>query len=316
MRILAVDDQPLFIAIIRDTLEPRGYALSYAATAQACLKALSRERFDLLLLDRWLGEVDGVELMRGLRSRLEYRDMPIVLQTSSSSPAAVKEGLDAGAFYYLTKPYAADVLVAVVEAALADAARIADLRSQVAGARQASKLLKAATLEFSTLGEAEAASRLLAEAFADPHRVITGLTELCVNAIEHGNLGLSYEDKSRLLPQGRWQETLEARAKDPVYSTRKARAEFRCTDELTWVRITDEGAGFDWTRYLDFDPARAGHAHGRGIALARMVSFDEVHFLGRGNQVEATVRRAPAPDSPARERRRDNPGDAESVLHR
>lgn len=46
------------------------------------------------------------------------------------------------------------------------------------------------------------------------------------------------------------------------------------------MTITDQGEGFAWERYLEMDPSRAFDTHGRGIAMARMISFDSVEYRG------------------------------------
>lgn len=56
--------------------------------------------------------------------------------------------------------------------------------------------------------------------------------------------------------------------------------------------IRDQGDGFDWSKYLDFSPERAFDTHGRGIALARKLSFDSFEYLGNGNTVIAAIHRA------------------------
>ena len=57
--------------------------------------------------------------------------------------------------------------------------------------------------------------------------------------------------------------------------------------------ISDQGDGFDWQPYLDIDLSRIFDTHGRGIAMARGLSFDQVEFLGKGNQVRVTVLKKP-----------------------
>jgi hypothetical protein len=55
------------------------------------------------------------------------------------------------------------------------------------------------------------------------------------------------------------------------------------------VKITDQGDGFAWGKYLEFDPARAFDFHGRGIAISKVWCFDKLEYLGKGNSVVATV---------------------------
>ena len=126
---------------------------------------------------------------------------------------------------------------------------------------------------------------LLAHAYPDANRVVTGILELTLNAIEHGNLNIGYKEKSRLIEEERLDNEIERRLSDPLYSSREATAQFvRHTDKLS-LHITDQGNGFEWRKYLNFDPERAFDTHGRGIAMANKVSFDQIEYRGNGNQV-------------------------------
>ena len=62
---------------------------------------------------------------------------------------------------------------------------------------------------------------------------------------------------------------------------------FERKERELYFHIRDEGEGFDWRSYLQFDPERAFDTHGRGIALARNLSFARLIYQGRGNEVLA-----------------------------
>ena len=62
----------------------------------------------------------------------------------------------------------------------------------------------------------------------------------------------------------------------------------RNQDEIC-VIIKDQGNGFDWNKYLDFSPERATHSHGRGIAMSRMIAFDDITFVEPGNEVHCKI---------------------------
>lgn len=125
----------------------------------------------------------------------------------------------------------------------------------------------------------------------DPPAVSLGLNELLLNAIEHGNLKISYAEKSGLLESGTWLEEIARRHLDPTLSERKARVGLTCGKKIITVRIVDEGAGFDWVPYLSIAPERAFHLHGRGIIMARQLSFRNLEYHGNGNIVEAAFGR-------------------------
>jgi anti-sigma regulatory factor (Ser/Thr protein kinase) len=63
------------------------------------------------------------------------------------------------------------------------------------------------------------------------------------------------------------------------------------------LTIRDEGDGFAWQKYLDFDPERAFDPNGRGIAMARMMSFDAVEYQGNGNTVVLKITKSAPPES-------------------
>jgi anti-sigma regulatory factor (Ser/Thr protein kinase) len=73
------------------------------------------------------------------------------------------------------------------------------------------------------------------------------------------------------------------------YVNRWIEVDFKRLPEQIQVTFSDQGAGFEWSRYLDFDPDRAFDPHGRGIAMAKKLSFDHLEYLGCGNQVRVSV---------------------------
>jgi anti-sigma regulatory factor (Ser/Thr protein kinase) len=64
-------------------------------------------------------------------------------------------------------------------------------------------------------------------------------------------------------------------------------------EEAIDITVTDQGPGFDWQAYLTLDESRAFDSHGRGIAMARMLSFDKLEYRGCGNQVVCTINTVP-----------------------
>ena len=156
-------------------------------------------------------------------------------------------------------------------------------------------MLEEGLFRFRDLDQARLLASFLARACPEPARTVTGLQELLANAVEHGNLGLSYGDKSALLKEGTWDQEIQRRLDLPEYRGRSAQVRFiREADRLSFT-LQDQGAGFDWRGYLDFAPERAFDLHGRGIALARRMSFDSLEYQGNGNTVVASVSLSPAP---------------------
>lgn len=111
------------------------------------------------------------------------------------------------------------------------------------------------------------------------------LRELLLNAIEHGNLGLSFEDKANALAAGTWKQTVATRAKLAPYSDRSTRVTAIWEPHRVAFAIADEGAGFDWRALPDpTDPDNILRDNGRGVLMARL-SVDSLEYNATGNQV-------------------------------
>lgn len=291
-RILVVDDEPLNLEIIAEHLEDTRYALEFAANGAQAWEMLDRDpaRFDLVLLDRMMPVMNGMEMLTKVKADGRFRHLPVVMQTAAAAKDQVAEGLRQGAYYYLTKPFERVVLLAIVEAAL-EQTRI---RASFLKERLDYSTLTAAEFRFRTLEEARRLAGFLARLTHQPDQAILGLCELMINAVEHGNLEISYAEKSALNEAGTWRAEVERRLALPQYAQRVATAKFRRLDDRLEFEIADQGAGFDWRQYLEMSPERAYDSHGRGIAMARIVSFSEVNYSGNGSVVTAIVPITPA----------------------
>jgi hypothetical protein len=114
---------------------------------------------------------------------------------------------------------------------------------------------------------------------------------LLFNAVEHGNLGLSYEEKTRLKWEDGWEQEVERRLALPENASKFASIRLDVGASEVVFTVQDTGAGFDWNAYLEFSPDRAFDPNGRGIAMARSLSFSNLEYQGNGNTVVARVAR-------------------------
>ncbi|EMJ96728.1 7TM diverse intracellular signaling domain-containing protein [Leptospira alstonii] len=126
--------------------------------------------------------------------------------------------------------------------------------------------------------------------FTDPTAALsirTSLREMLVNAIEHGNLNISEEDKARCLKNGNYFQFILARQNDPYYRDKKILVEYFLSGQKVGYRITDEGKGFNHARTvrnaLSKTDENAALRTG-GIAFA-LSAFDVVKFNSTGNRV-------------------------------
>jgi len=115
VRVLLVEDDAALAQGIRMALRGEGYTLDWVADGLAAEHALALERFDLVLLDLGLPRLDGLDLLRRLRSQPDSQ-VPVLVLTSRDAKADRIQGLDAGADDYLVKPCDLDELKARIRA--------------------------------------------------------------------------------------------------------------------------------------------------------------------------------------------------------
>ena len=114
-RILAVDDEPRYLEIIRFNLESAGYRVTCAGSGEEALEAVAAEEPDLIVLDVMLPGIDGFEVLQRVRER---STRPVIMLTAKGSEEDKVHGLRLGADDYVTKPFSAQELLARVEAVL------------------------------------------------------------------------------------------------------------------------------------------------------------------------------------------------------
>ena len=291
-RILVIDDELLNLEILLDYFAGEtACAPDTAADGESAWRLLQNPAsgYQVIVLDRMMPGLDGIALLRRIKGDPRLASIPVIMQTAASSAAQIREGLEAGAYYYLTKPYRRDELLAIVHAALADAEARDALRRQLHRHIDALNFLNAGSFTIRTVDEAGQLASFIAQACPDPDTAVVGISELLINGIEHGNLGLSYAEKSHFKRTDGWREEIDRRAALPENAGKRVRVNFAREAERIVLRVADEGGGFDWQNYLEMNPERAFDPNGRGIALARLLSFSSIRYEGTGNVALATI---------------------------
>lgn len=291
-KILAVDDEALNLEILLEYFadEP-SFSLHTADGGEAAWHMLQNpeNNFKAILLDRMMPNLDGIGLLKRIKGDARLAGIPVIMQTAANSASQIREGLEAGAYYYLTKPYRRDNLLAIVHAALIDAEARNVLRFQLHNHINSLQFLQQAEFSIRTIDEASQLASFVAQACPNAEMVVMGISELLINAIEHGNLGLSYAEKSYLKRDDCWRPEIERRAALAINADKEVKLSFRRDEQTITLRVSDQGNGFDWQKFLEIDPERAFDPNGRGIALARLLSFGSLSYEGCGNIAVATI---------------------------
>ncbi len=292
-RILLVEDEPSNRAILGAQLKQAGYVVDEADNGESAWKILTaRPDYAVVVTDRRMPQMDGLALFERMQAHVELRHIPVIMQTAATAPNEVVEGIRAGVYYYLSKPYQEETLLTLIKSAIRERQKHEMFEARLS--RQSGALGKFVKGEFHirTPEEAQNIAFLLGSLFPRPELAVTGLYELLLNAIEHGNLSIGFDEKARLLAESGWEAAIRQRLNQPANRAKKVDVQFTQSSEKLDVTITDDGNGFDWRPYMEIEPSRATQANGRGIAKANLLSFDKLSYLDKGNKVHITVKRA------------------------
>lgn len=113
-RIITVDDAATIRRLVGYTLRGVGHEVIEAEDGEDALRVLGKERVDLVITDVNMPKMDGIELVRRLRALADFRSTPILLLTTESDPEKKKQGREAGATGWITKPFQPEQLLAAV----------------------------------------------------------------------------------------------------------------------------------------------------------------------------------------------------------
>ena len=253
--------------------------------AQALLQA-NPEPVSVVVLDWIMPQMSGIELLRWMKKQPHIEHIPVIMLTALDDPERIKEGIDAGAFYYLIKPFQKPLLQSILRAAVSDYHSTRQLLEKLKQCARPLAFMDEGTFRFRTIAEADQLAVMIASATPEPEHAMV-IAELLLNAVEHGNLGVTYKDKGRLVADNTWNEEMDRRLSLSENKEKYAIARLRREGANVRVEIEDQGPGFDFERFMQIDGARLFDNHGRGIAIAR--SALNLEFLQPGNRVVVTI---------------------------
>jgi DNA-binding response OmpR family regulator len=114
-RVLVVDDDPMIRHIVQTILEAEGYRVTTAENGADGVETLRRETaiepFKFMVLDMMMPKMTGLEVLSVVRRDEIFTDLPVIMLTAESKPDNILSGYNAGASYYMTKPFTREQLL-------------------------------------------------------------------------------------------------------------------------------------------------------------------------------------------------------------
>jgi signal transduction histidine kinase len=113
-KILIIDDIAENIKVAANVLKKQNFNISYAQTGKAGIERAEKVRFDLILLDIMMPEMDGFEVCRQLKHNEKTKEIPVIFLTAKADEESLRKGFDAGGVDFITKPFKVTELIARV----------------------------------------------------------------------------------------------------------------------------------------------------------------------------------------------------------
>lgn len=287
-RLLVVDDEELNLQIIQESLEESGYILDLVKSGKDALEKIhSFPHYSAIILDRLMPEMDGLEVLKRIKSNPDLQEIPVILQTALGNTEHIEEGLEAGAFYYLTKPFSRKVLLSVIKTAVESFNRYKKAKSELSKNKALANYIEELSLKIQTYHDMIEIAPMVSNLFPNPKRALTGIIEILNNSIEHGNLEIGFEKKQKLMENNLFSEYVNDLIKKEPYCFRYVTIHLCKAKDKTSMVVTDEGLGFDYNQFMKSTTPSNNlfQANGRGILIAKSICFDKLEYQGKGNIV-------------------------------
>jgi CheY-like chemotaxis protein len=280
---------------LRATLEEEGFQLTFVKNSAAAEQLIFEKPtvfYDAYLFDESHNHqqtLQNLKLLQALKKDSRYAIVPAIFQTNSQDTREIQHCLENGAYFYLLKPFTKDLLLSVLNAALTGFTSHQELTQRITDLQNLRPLVQQAHFQIKTVEDARSLSSVLAYITPTPKETSVGLFELMLNGIEHGNLNISYLEKTKFVKRGDLQTEISRRLSLAENCEKRVAVIFKRTSEKLEFTISDTGNGFDPLRYLDFSIERAMDNHGRGIMIANKLSFDELEYQDNGSKVTGRI---------------------------
>jgi len=287
-RILLVEDEEVNLRLMEGILVHLGHQLILARNGKEAIKKFHKFKPDIVVLDILMPRISGIEVLKEIRAR--DTGTIVIMVTASNKEEHAIESLRLGANNYLKKPVHYDDLVPLIHKYNSSIQK-KTIERQIMNRMTSKKLTMVIENDLKLIAKvAQYLANETATIFNEDEIVSVNiaLLELLVNAFEHGNLGITYADKSKAIAEKRLDKLYQERLNDPAYNKRKIYIEFTLEKEFCEWIIKDEGEGFDSSLYSKLSDDRENE-HGRGIFITKF-HLDELQYLDNGRIVRALKR--------------------------
>jgi DNA-binding response OmpR family regulator len=292
-RVLIADDQEALRELLSRLLTREGFEPIEAADGVQAVELFRTQAPLVVVSDIMMPRMDGLALLTELK-RID-RSAVVILMTGQGNEEILLRALRGGATNFFRKPFNVRELMDEIR-------RVVDFRMEAARSTLFSPFLVSEKKTF-VIPRADSPYFPIVNQVTlqlpcilpeeDILNLKIGIEEMIVNAVEHGNLGITFEEKNKAISEGTLANLLAQRGKESDAHGRQVFVTASLTPEAFEVVVRDEGGGFDWRRLPIVAPENLMSFNGRGIFLTK-IYFDEVRYNEKGTEVTLRKKAKPA----------------------
>jgi len=284
-KILVIDDEKPLRDLLKIALTEEGYEVIEAKNGIEGVEKFKELNPDIVITDVNMPEVSGIEVARKIKEI--SKDTDVIIMTGYGTEELVIEALRNGASNYIKKPIHLKELYTILDSII--------LKRET---RKRYEIIKdVVNFEEKKIILDNDLSRVWGVVnqvfFNVPSHIESksieglklGLYEIIVNAIEHGNLGITYEQKKEALQKNTYSSLIKERIKQANKQGKKILIFSTLVPEKIVIKVHDQGKGFDISKLPKaHEPENLLDSSGRGILLASLY-FDTIDYKEPGNKV-------------------------------
>lgn len=288
--LLVIDSNCDAVIYLQDLLKNTPYTIVSMDDGEEGFNLLLREpeKFSAVILGQNIKNINSVRLLHKINSCSSLKTIPVIMEAATGTLEEMEICIRAGVRYYIPKPIDKNTLPDIIYTAIRDEERYKKIERSVLASHSLNTMIEA-KFKIQTLHDAQLLSTLLANECPNPRLAAVGISEILINAIEHGNLEITYAEKTKLHETSAWLSEIEYRLSLEKNKNKYVEVDFKKTNTNIIIRIKDQGDGFDWRKFQNLDSNRVFDNHGRGIIMARNLAFEDLIFHGIGNDVECII---------------------------
>ncbi len=285
---LILDPDESFQELMRDLLSQRMETVA-SNSIQDALRKTKEQDFHLIITDINVAGENSLEFIEKIKHRSQ--DTQIFVIAGSATRQDAIQALRSGAFDFLIKPFTIEDFALVIEKFFSISRNLRKELNLLGNLTEEKRTFILPT-NFAIINPFINELIKVIRPFngIDKKKILVirlAVYEIIVNAMEHGNLGITYDEKKETLERVvDYQSFLQQRAQEEKYRNRKVTVSYHYIDQKLSFKITDEGDGFDVSKIPSpKDAQNLENLNGRGIFITK-VNMDEIHYNEQGNSVE------------------------------